>query len=155
MRGRQTSSDDHDSLHRLTLTAYGVRGSMPVAEREYMRYGGNTSSYTLRTKEGSLLFFDAGSGVRKAAQRELVDTTSPPAKIYLLFSHTHADHIEGLGMSKLPFLSYDPRLKEKKITLIGQPDLEARLRQYYSKNIWPIDISPRYMPAFDYEGIIE
>jgi hypothetical protein len=47
----------------IQIKFFGVRGSAPIADKKYLKYGGNTSSITVRTPENSLLFLDAGSGL--------------------------------------------------------------------------------------------
>ena len=46
------------------LSVLGVRGSFPVADRQFMEYGGNTSCISLEQGHGEdVLCFDAGSGL--------------------------------------------------------------------------------------------
>src|SRR5947199_309802 len=56
------------------------------------RYGGNTSCLAVRTRSGSLVVLDAGTGIaalgRSLGHEERVD---------ILLTHLHLDHIQGLG----------------------------------------------------------
>lgn len=72
----------------ITLSVWGVRGALPVADRQFLEYGGNTSCFCLDYEEG-LLYFDAGSGLigRLPEGTERAD---------ILISHVHIDHILGL-----------------------------------------------------------
>jgi phosphoribosyl 1,2-cyclic phosphodiesterase len=80
---------------------WGVRGSIPCPGPETLRYGGNTSCLEVRCS-GSLLIFDAGTGLRPLG-RALAK--NGPVDADLFFSHTHMDHTAGL-----PFFStaFDP-----------------------------------------------
>lgn len=83
------------------LRFWGVRGTMPVADKDFLRYGGNTSCVEVRCGN-RLLVLDAGTGAQ-ALGRAIGKT-----HFDLLFSHTHLDHICGL-----PFFApaYDPDMR--------------------------------------------
>ena len=74
----------------LTVTLWGVRGSIPAPGPGTARYGGNTSCVSVQTGDRTLIF-DAGTGIRPLGQ-ELVGGGGP---IYLLVTHHHWDHIQG------------------------------------------------------------
>ncbi len=86
--GRQRVAAD------LSVTFWGVRGSIACASPEYMRYGGNTSCVEV-TAGGRRLIFDAGTGIRKLGKRICNAGESTETDIY--FTHTHVDHIQGLS----------------------------------------------------------
>lgn len=75
-----------------SVTFWGVRGSIASPGPATVRYGGNTSCLEVRCG-GSLLIFDAGTGIR-----ELGDALSKSGAVELdlFFTHTHFDHICGL-----------------------------------------------------------
>ncbi len=79
----------------LTLTFWGVRGTLPVSRRDSVRYGGATSCASLSFPDGRLFIFDAGSGIKSlsdalmAARRARIDGK-------ILISHPHWDHINAL-----------------------------------------------------------
>lgn len=80
------------------VTYYGIRGSIPVAGKDFDKYGGNTTCITVETDDG-LFIVDAGSGIRNLGE-ELLKRKTPqdslqPIDAYLLFTHTHWDHIQG------------------------------------------------------------
>ncbi len=80
---------------------WGVRGSIACPGPETARYGGNTSCVEVRCGP-TVLIFDAGTGVRDlglALDAEAAGENRP-TDAWLLFSHTHLDHIGGL-----PFFS--------------------------------------------------
>lgn len=70
---------------------WGVRGSIPTPGSHTVRYGGNTSCVEM-CLGGKRLIFDAGTGVRVLGLDLLKQM---PVEAYLLFSHTHWDHIQG------------------------------------------------------------
>lgn len=83
------------------VTFWGVRGSIPCPEPEFMHYGGHTSCVSVELGE-DLLILDAGSGLQKLGRSDLVKRYKT---LHLLLSHAHLDHIMGL-----PFFAplYDP-----------------------------------------------
>ena len=136
---------------------FGVRGSIALAHKDFLNYGGNTSSLTLRTPENSLLFIDAGSGLH-FAQEELKQKAN---KVFLLLSHTHADHIIGLGMSEIVRLTNHSGYESKKLIIIGPENVSKGLEKFYDgKRVWPViyskesSTSPN-LPDIDYENVIE
>jgi len=80
----------------------GVRGSLPAAGKDFIRYGGHTSCLAL-THDGAsapTLFLDAGTGLLQALP--LLD--GAPYAGALLLTHLHWDHVVGL-----PFFSAEAR----------------------------------------------
>ncbi len=79
----------------LTMTFWGVRGTLPISRKDSMRYGGATSCMSLDFPDGRLFVFDAGSGIKAlsdalmAAKRTRIDGK-------ILISHPHWDHINAL-----------------------------------------------------------
>jgi len=79
----------------LTLTFWGVRGTLPVSRANSRRYGGRTSCVSLAFPDGRLVVFDAGSGIKAlsealaASRRSRLDGT-------IFISHPHWDHINAL-----------------------------------------------------------
>jgi phosphoribosyl 1,2-cyclic phosphodiesterase len=75
---------------------WGVRGSIPVPGPATAEVGGNTSCVEVRTDDGILIIFDAGTGIRNLGLSLLQEKYSQGGKIgHLFFSHTHWDHIQG------------------------------------------------------------
>ncbi|MEO5891904.1 MAG: MBL fold metallo-hydrolase [Ferruginibacter sp.] len=74
---------------------YGVRGSLPTCGPEYQRYGGNTTCLLItREKANRVAIIDAGTGIRKLGKELLTDQFKQEI-INILFTHFHADHIQG------------------------------------------------------------
>ena len=76
---------------------WGVRGSIPVSDPRYARYGGNTSCVEVRCG-GSVLVFDAGTGLRTLGSA-LVREGCRDLDLFL--SHGHIDHVVGF-----PFFAF-------------------------------------------------
>jgi phosphoribosyl 1,2-cyclic phosphodiesterase len=75
------------------VTFCGVRGSMPAAGPEFVRYGGHTSCVALSHDDGPpSLVLDAGTGLRRLS-RLLGDR---PFQGSLLLGHLHWDHVHGM-----------------------------------------------------------
>lgn len=110
-------------MKRLTLTFWGVRGSVPVPGPSTMRYGGNTACFDLRSEDGDWIIFDAGTGLRVLG--ESLDL-SKKYEINILISHPHWDHINGI-----PFFApiYIPG---NKITFYGPGTTEMTLEEILS-----------------------
>jgi phosphoribosyl 1,2-cyclic phosphodiesterase len=102
----------------MKIKFWGVRGSIACPGPDTARYGGNTSC--LQVIGGSeIVIMDAGTGIRKLG--ETITALKKPARIHLLLSHTHWDHIQGF-----PFFTpiyfpgnelfvYGPRALEKSL----------------------------------------
>jgi phosphoribosyl 1,2-cyclic phosphodiesterase len=83
---------------RVTVTFWGVRGSIPTPGYETSRYGGNTLCVELGLpgRERALVI-DAGSGIRRMGDELLSRSRHKKGlEVDLLLSHTHLDHILGL-----------------------------------------------------------
>ncbi len=116
----------------LSLTFYGVRGSMPCPDKDYMKYGGNTSCLLLES-ENQKLILDAGTGLRKLSD-DLSENEEP---LHLLLTHTHGDHIAGL-----PFFSQVYQ-KAQKVTfhaghLMPEYQLKTMLHKLMAPPFFPI-----------------
>ncbi len=72
----------------------GVRGSLPAAGTDFVRYGGHTSCLALAPDGASApsLFLDAGTGLLQA--RSLLN--GAPYEGAMLLTHLHWDHVVGL-----------------------------------------------------------
>jgi phosphoribosyl 1,2-cyclic phosphodiesterase len=104
---------------------WGVRGSLPTPGIDTVRYGGNTACIDLRTSDGQVIIIDAGTGIRnlgKALPSEL------PLRFagYILLSHTHWDHIQGL-----PFF-YPLLVRGNQFTIVGRKRPHRRLEDILS-----------------------
>jgi phosphoribosyl 1,2-cyclic phosphodiesterase len=73
---------------------FGVRGSVPTPGGATVRYGGNTVCVEARLADGTVLIFDAGTGIRELGKVLLAEHHSGPFS--MLLTHVHWDHIMGL-----------------------------------------------------------
>jgi len=74
---------------------WGTRGSLPKPGPDTLFYGGNTSCVEVQTTAGTLVIIDCGSGLHGLGQA-LMTARTTSLKGYILISHTHWDHIQGI-----------------------------------------------------------
>lgn len=89
-----------------TVRFWGVRGSIACPTPRHMRYGGNTSCVELEV-EGHKIILDAGTGIRELGLKYRQEQIK---EAFLLFSHSHWDHVCGFPFFKPAF---DPEFKLK------------------------------------------
>jgi phosphoribosyl 1,2-cyclic phosphodiesterase len=113
-------------------TIWGCRGSLATPGERTLRYGGNTSSIEVRTAAGGLVILDAGTGIRPLGR----SFAKVPARVDLLLTHLHLDHVEGLGFFAPLF---DPNCS---ITIWGPhqegSSLAAEIASYLSPPLFPV-----------------
>jgi len=118
----------------MRITLFGTRGSIAAPGPETNRYGGNTSAVEVLGKDGTVLVLDAGTGIRRLGAQILPTT----ARIDILLTHLHMDHIQGLGF-------FGPLYDRKIDVHIWGPasstlTLEARLARYLSPPLFPVHL---------------
>ena len=123
-----------DPTHRLRF--WGVRGTIPTADAEKLRYGGNTPCAAVELGDEEYLVLDCGSGVRLLGNSIAKKARGVPRRYHILFSHYHLDHIEGLAYFQ-PL--YDPN---SSISFYGFESCGKTLRE-----ILETLISPPYFPV--------
>lgn len=79
---------------QIRLKFWGVRGSIPVPEHNFLGCGGNTACVELRIDD-SILIIDAGTGIRKLGMQLQEEFVGAKLGIDLLLTHFHWDHIQG------------------------------------------------------------
>jgi phosphoribosyl 1,2-cyclic phosphodiesterase len=131
---------------------WGTRGSVPSPGPETLRYGGNTSCVGVTLSDGSLLALDAGTGIRSLG----LACHDEPARLHILLTHLHLDHIQGL-------VFFAPAFKpQTEIVIWGPASPEASLRdriaRYISAPLSPVevrelpcDVSFRHCPEAEWE----
>ena len=80
----------------------GVRGSYPIANKDFLQYGGNTSCVEINVN-GHLIILDAGTGLidigNNLIAKYIASSTKAekrtPINATVLISHIHQDHIQG------------------------------------------------------------
>lgn len=87
----------------MKIKFWGTRGSIPIADPNAMRYGGDTSCVEIRV--GKTLFIcDAGTGIRRLGASLMTDTEFSGTG-HILLSHFHWDHIQGFPFFRPAFVS--------------------------------------------------
>lgn len=118
----------------MTLKFWGTRGSIPTFNDETQLYGGNTSCITLMD-QGTLVIFDAGSGIKRLSDSEYIKDFK---EFHILLTHMHFDHIQGLGFFG-PF--FNP---EARVNIYGpaanSEELIKTLSKYLSPPLFPVRI---------------
>jgi phosphoribosyl 1,2-cyclic phosphodiesterase len=105
-------------LSRLQIHFCGVRGSLPAAGRDYIRYGGHTSCLALVPDGASepSLILDAGTGVLLASRL----LAGAPFDGTILLSHLHWDHTMGL-----PFFAAGDRADARATVILPEQESGA------------------------------
>lgn len=82
----------------MKIRFWGVRGSIPAPGPETNRYGGNTSCVSVHTAAGKLVIIDMGTGLMHLGNALMAGVFGHGrGSATILLSHTHWDHIQGLG----------------------------------------------------------
>lgn len=106
-------------MSRRLFVVHGARGSMPAPNANHVRYGGNTTCFSIDTPSGDPLIVDAGTGLAYAARLRL----AAPRHFHLLITHYHIDHLLGLQ-------SYRPLFEAgNRFTIYGPPPERGTLRE--------------------------
>lgn len=128
----------------MRVTVWGCRGSLATPGPRTVRTGGNTSCVEVRPADGSLLILDAGTGIRELG---VALQDHRPARVDLLLSHLHIDHLEGL-----PYFAplWDPDVE---FHIWGPPSpvkpLADRIATYLSPPLFPVHLAEvPSMPIF-------
>ncbi len=86
------ASIDEFVSNQLTVTYWGVHGTLPVPGPGTLRRGGNTSCVTLEIGGEPLFIFDCGSGIKQLSDHIMASGQQRfSGRIFI--SHTHWDHI--------------------------------------------------------------
>ena len=123
----------------MKLRFWGVRGSFAMSGRDYLRYGGNTTSIELVSAAGDRLLVDLGTGATELAKHLMASEFGKGAgKLPILLSHTHLDHIQGLPFFT-PFF-----IKGNEIRIMGADptsgiSLEATLQNQLAPHYSPLN----------------
>ncbi len=123
----------------------GVRGSYPVANKDFLEYGGNTSCVEVNVG-GHLIILDAGTGLIELGNELMTKyiksgstiTERTPVRATILLSHIHQDHIIGI-----PFFK-PMHLASTKLNLFGGVAQDEKLEMELSKLLFtktfPLDL---------------
>ena len=129
------------------VTFLGTNGSVAHNNGNRKKYGSNTLCIAVKAGE-EVLLLDAGSGIYGLSG--LTDYIKP--NISLLFTHYHADHIEGLLFCRELF---DPA---RKFTIYGSDsggyDMHDVLENYLSPPISPVGFG-EFRAGIDFKTIVD
>jgi phosphoribosyl 1,2-cyclic phosphodiesterase len=82
----------------MKIRFWGVRGSIPAPGPDTIRYGGNTSCVSVHAASGGLVIIDMGTGLMPLGNALMAGPFGAGrGAATILLSHTHWDHIQGLG----------------------------------------------------------
>ena len=82
----------------MKIKIWGCRGSIVSPGKSTIKYGGNTTCVQVTLKDGTILIFDAGSGIRTLGNNIIKDKDIN--EMYLFFTHAHWDHVNGFPFFK-------------------------------------------------------
>ena len=112
----------------LSVTIHGVRGSLPATGKKFSKYGGNTTCFEIETKH-SQIFIDAGTGFSSAKIDE------GKKKVFLLFTHLHHDHLQGLLFNPQLFIHNQEIIVTS--ALMNGATLKQHVSRYFSPPFFP------------------
>ena len=121
----------------MKVTFWGTRGSIPTPGQETIKYGGNTTCLELELDDGTLVIFDAGTGIKKLGQKIVSNGTHKT--IHLFFTHSHWDHIQGFPLFS-PAYSDEYRIKIYGCSLIFE-NLKDILTNQMGSQFFPVKFS--------------
>ena len=132
----------------MKIRFWGVRGSIPAPGPETNRYGGNTSCVSVHTASGGLVIIDMGTGLMHLGNSLMTGAFGKgKGRAAVLLSHTHWDHIQGLGFFAPVFV------KGNEFTVYGpggSPEvLEAILEGQMDPNFSPLQTLKNFSARFD------
>ena len=78
----------------MKLVFGGVRGTSPVAQADFLKYGGETTSVLIEGHGGEKIIIDAGTGLRTLGAR--LTASGAKAEALLLMTHYHPGPLKGL-----------------------------------------------------------
>ena len=109
----------------------GVRGSLPVNDAAFVKYGGATSCLLFEAG-GETIFLDAGTGI-------LTGADIPSGKrISILVTHSHIDHI--LGFPMCPFIYDETNEVDLYLSTRQGRDAKTQISALMSNPLWPTGI---------------
>jgi len=132
-------------MSEFSLKFRGVRGSYPLPNIDFLKYGGNTACVEVNVG-GHIILLDAGTGLISVGdelmEQHITSGFTPeertPIKATVLLSHIHQDHIQG-------FTFFRPmHLKTTNINVFGQVAEQENLSEELSNILFgksfPLDL---------------
>ena len=128
----------------MKLRFWGVRGSFAMSGRDFLRYGGNTTSIELVTDAGDRLLIDLGTGATELGKQLMAgEFGKGQGTLPILLSHTHLDHIQGLPFFT-PFF-----IKGNEIRILGANPISGLSLEATLQN----QLAPHYSPLNGLENL--
>lgn len=128
----------------MKIRFWGVRGSFAMSGRDFLRYGGNTTSVELVTDAGLRLLIDLGTGATELAKTLMgSEFGKGQGRLPILLSHTHLDHIQGLPFFT-PFF-----IKGNEIRILGAAPISGTSLESTLQN----QLAPHYSPLNGLENL--
>ena len=133
-------------MGEFSLKFRGVRGSYPIADIDFLQYGGNTACVEVNVG-GHLIILDAGSGMinlgndlmQKYITSGVNSDERTPINVTLLLSHIHQDHLQGFTFFKPLHLS------STQINVFGNISEKESLKDEFSNILFgrsfPLDLN--------------
>ncbi len=127
----------------MRIRFWGVHGSLPRPGHKTLKYGGNTACVEVEGEDGTLLIFDAGTGIRELGDDLLRRSAHPSGKppmieAHIFISHFHWDHVQGFSFFAPAFI------KGNKVHLYGAHHLDSTIRTTLKNQLaepnWPIGL---------------
>ena len=124
---------------KMQIRIWGARGACPTADRDKLRYGGNTPCVEVRTAAGGLFVIDCGTGFRGLGHALEKEFKKKPIQAHVFLSHYHWDHIQGI-----PFFTplYNP---SNRVVFHGYAfqaaSMRAALEGQMTDPYFPVDMS--------------
>src|SRR5271155_2656334 len=131
-----------DDDFRLQLKFWGVRGSIPTPQPEYLGFGGNTTCLEVRLPNQELIIIDGGTGLRYLGLELMREFGDRPKSLRILMTHFHWDHIQGI-----PFFAplYAPdnefHFYSFRSKYLGRDSLKQVFEAQMAMPYFPVDLS--------------
>lgn len=149
----------------MRIRFWGVRGSIPSPGPDTNRYGGNTACLSITTARGGLVIIDMGTGLMHLGNALMQGAAAPGGPLApaagafgqgtgaatILLSHTHWDHIQGLGFFAPVFI---PGNRFTVWGPGGSPQvLEDILEGQMDPNFSPLQTLKNFAAGFDVRAV--
>jgi phosphoribosyl 1,2-cyclic phosphodiesterase len=136
----------------MKIRFWGVRGSIPAPGPDTIRYGGNTACVSVHARAGGLVIVDMGTGLMHLGNTLMAGPFGAGhGRATILLSHTHWDHIQGLGFFSPVFVAGNA------FTVLGPGGssdvLEDILEGQMDPNFSPLQTLKNFSARFDVHAI--
>ena len=122
------------SNNEVSIRFLGTRGSFPITDTKFAKYGGDTMC-VLITYQGNQMLLDIGTGVTRLHKFLMNSKKTIP----ILISHAHIDHILGvLGYTKI--YKKDGNFKILAVPRGGH-SCKEQIGSLFVKPIWPLALT--------------